>query len=55
MEEEERAPTEIGSHTVRSGTPPPKEEAFEDFKRQRGSELNQIFLNNKGMLLYPLE
>ena len=29
-------------------TPPPKDEAFEQFKRERGSEINKILLLNKG-------
>ena len=29
-------------------TPPPKEEAFEQFKKERGSEINKILLSNKG-------
>ena len=32
----------------RPSTPPPKEEAFEQFKRERGCEINKILLLNKG-------
>ena len=32
----------------RPSTPPPKEEAFEQFKKERGSEINKILLSNKG-------
>ena len=46
--DEELAPSEIGSHVARPTTPPPKNEAFEDFKKQRGSEINKVFLDNKG-------
>ncbi|CAI8011345.1 Kinesin-like protein KIF9 [Geodia barretti] len=46
--DEEGAPSEIGGQSTRPSTPPPKEEAFEEFKRQRGSEINQVFLDNKG-------
>lgn len=31
-------------------SPPPKSEAFEDFKADRGSELNRIFKENKSIL-----
>ena len=30
-------------------TPPPKSEAFEEFKQERGSEINRIFNENKGI------
>lgn len=49
--DEELAPSEIGSHVMRPITPPPKKEAFEDFKKQRGSEINKVFLENKGIIL----
>ena len=49
--DEELAPSEIGSHVMRPITPPPKNEAFEDFKKQRGSEINKVFLENKGIIL----
>ena len=39
-----------GRGEPRPSTPPPKEEAFEQFKRERGSEINKILLNNKGQL-----
>ena len=32
----------------RPSTPPPKDEAFEQFKRERGCEINKILLVNKG-------
>ncbi|CAI8011347.1 Kinesin-like protein KIF9 [Geodia barretti] len=48
--DEEGAPSEIGGQSTRPSTPPPKEEAFEEFKRQRGSEINQVFLDNKATL-----
>lgn len=31
-------------------SPPPKAEAFEDFKAERGSELNRILKENKAVL-----
>ncbi|XP_063780681.1 kinesin-like protein KIF9 isoform X2 [Pseudophryne corroboree] len=34
----------------RPGSPPPKSSAFEDFKTDRGSELNRIFKENKSIL-----
>ena len=37
-----------GRGETRPSTPPPKEEAFEQFKRERGSEINKILLSNKG-------
>ena len=47
--DEEEAPLDIGSQTAtRPSTPPPRAEAFEKFKKSRGSEINQIFLDNKG-------
>lgn len=36
------------SLTQRAATPPPKSEAFEEFKRERGSEINRILNQNKG-------
>ena len=39
---------EGGRGDPRPSTPPPKEEAFEQFKRERGSEINKILLSNKG-------
>jgi kinesin family protein 6/9 len=44
--DEELAPSEI----ERPSTPPLKEEAFEDFKKQRGSEINRVFLENKATM-----
>lgn len=32
-------------------SPPPKEEAFEDFKAGQGSKINRIFKENKAVLL----
>ena len=37
-----------GRGEPRPSTPPPKEDAFEQFKRERGSEINKILLSNKG-------
>lgn len=34
----------------RPSTPPPKSEAFEDFKHERGSEINRILNENKSAL-----
>nr|XP_060638693.1 kinesin-like protein KIF9 [Anolis sagrei ordinatus] len=39
----EEAPT-------RPSSPPPRPAAFEDFKNERGSEINRIFKENKGIL-----
>ena len=36
------------SPTPRAATPPPKSEAFEEFKQERGSEINRILNQNKG-------
>ncbi|XP_030635011.1 kinesin-like protein KIF9 [Chanos chanos] len=36
---------------TRADSPPPKEEAFEDFKVERGSEINRILKENKAVLL----
>lgn len=52
--DEELAPSEIGSHMTRPITPPPKSDAFEDFKKQRGSEINKVFLDNKGNISFFL-
>ncbi|XP_066207994.1 kinesin-like protein KIF9 isoform X1 [Saccopteryx leptura] len=35
---------------LRPSTPPPKPVAFEDFKNERGSEINRIFKENKAIL-----
>ncbi|XP_067294610.1 kinesin-like protein KIF9 isoform X2 [Pseudorasbora parva] len=35
----------------RTDSPPPKAEAFEDFKAERGSEINRILKENKAVLL----
>lgn len=32
-------------------SPPTKSDAFEEFKRERGSEINRIFIENKSKLL----
>ena len=37
-----------GGAEPRPSTPPPREEAFEQFKRERGCEINKILLLNKG-------
>lgn len=34
-----------------SSTPPGRMEAFEEFKRDEGSEINRILTENKGILL----
>ena len=36
------------SPTQRAATPPPKSEAFEEFKQERGSEIYRILNQNKG-------
>jgi len=38
------------SPTQRAATPPPKSEAFEEFKQERGSEINRILNQNKEIL-----
>lgn len=38
------------SPTQRAATPPAKNEAFEEFKQERGSEINRILNQNKGVL-----
>nr|XP_025740947.1 kinesin-like protein KIF9 isoform X5 [Callorhinus ursinus] len=38
------------SRPPRPSTPPPKPVAFEDFKNERGSEINRIFKENKSIL-----
>ncbi|KAM6161083.1 kinesin-like protein KIF9 isoform 1-T1 [Erethizon dorsatum] len=38
------------SRPPRPSTPPPKPLAFEDFKNERGSEINRIFKENKSIL-----
>lgn len=41
----------MASHSVpRPSTPPSKPVAFEDFKNERGSEINRIFKENKSIL-----
>ncbi|XP_045386342.1 kinesin-like protein KIF9 isoform X2 [Lemur catta] len=37
-------------HPIRPSTPPPKPMAFEEFKNERGSEINRIFKENKSIL-----
>ena len=39
---------------TRAATPPPKSEAFEEFKQERGSEINRILNQNKGKELFKL-
>ncbi|XP_023556421.1 kinesin-like protein KIF9 isoform X2 [Octodon degus] len=38
------------SRPIRPSTPPPRPLAFEDFKNERGSEINRIFKENKSIL-----
>lgn len=40
------APSETSEK--RLPTPPPKDDAFEEFKKERGSEINRILNENKG-------
>ena len=47
---EQKSPTESVAGT-RPSTPPPRSEAFEQFKRERGSEINKILVLNKGWSL----
>lgn len=45
--------TDIGiddEKTLRPSSPPTRAEAFEEFKKSRGKEINIIFLQNKGEL-----
>ena len=44
---EQNSPTESLTGT-RPSTPPFRSEAFEQFKRERGSEINKILVLNKG-------
>ena len=48
LEGEEGVGRDGGRGEPRPSTPPPKEEAFEQFKKERGSEINKILLSNKG-------
>ncbi|XP_077349676.1 kinesin-like protein KIF9 [Lithobates pipiens] len=48
--ETQRSEVPIKEEPSRPGSPPPKSEAFEDFKADRGSELNRIFKENKSIL-----
>ena len=50
--DDDLAPSENGSHVTRPTTPPTKAEAFEDFKKQRGSEINKVFIDNKGVYFF---
>ena len=43
-----KSPIDSGSSMPRPSTPPTKAEAFEQFKKERGSEINKILLLNKG-------
>ena len=54
MTDDELAPSDIDGPTTRPDTPPAKEEAFEDFKKRRGSELNRVLLDNKGLVITAL-
>ena len=42
-------PVVVSEHSSRPNTPPPKEEAFEMFKKDKGKELNTVLLQNKGI------
>ena len=42
------SPTASQSPNQRPSTPPSKREAFEEFKQERGSEINRILNENKG-------
>jgi len=44
------APSEMSEK--RLPTPPPKDNAFEEFKKERGSEINRILNENKGRYFY---
>ncbi len=46
----EEGHTDVGPSepSTRPCTPPPREEAFEQFKHERGREINMILLQNKG-------
>ncbi|XP_073407266.1 kinesin-like protein KIF9 isoform X1 [Dendrobates tinctorius] len=46
----QRSETAAKEEASRPGTPPPKAAAFEDFKVERGGELNRIFKENKSTL-----
>ncbi|XP_069585243.1 kinesin-like protein KIF9 [Ranitomeya imitator] len=46
----QRSETAAKQEASRPGTPPPKAAAFEDFKAERGGELNRIFKENKSTL-----
>ncbi|XP_072269140.1 kinesin-like protein KIF9 isoform X2 [Pyxicephalus adspersus] len=46
----QRSEVPIKEEASRPGSPPSKSEAFEDFKADRGSELNRIFKENKSIL-----
>ncbi|KAM5157987.1 kinesin-like protein KIF9 [Mantella aurantiaca] len=48
--EMQRSEVPVKEEASRPGSPPPKSEAFEDFKAERGSELNRIFKENKSIL-----
>ncbi len=47
LTETDTSSSETGGGT-RPSTPPPREDAFEQFKQERGKEINQILLQNKG-------
>lgn len=49
-EGQDRLQSPAQSPTQRAATPPPKSEAFEDFKQERGSEINRILNQNKEIL-----
>lgn len=48
VNEEGLPPGSEGGAEPRPSTPPPRPEAFEQFKKERGSEINKIFVANKG-------
>lgn len=49
-EGQDRLQSPAQSPTQRAATPPPKSEAFEEFKQERGSEINRILNQNKEIL-----
>lgn len=53
-EQEQKSPMESVPGS-RPSTPPPRSEAFEQFKQERGSEINKILLLNKGEHQYGNE
>ena len=41
-------PTDDKRDSIRPDTPPSREEAFEQFKREKGKEINRVLMENKG-------